>query len=69
MRIENDRLALVAGDALSMTRTVKLKVPVCVGTPQIRPVVVFNESPGGNDPFVTDHVNGSLPPDVVIVVE
>ena len=44
--------------------TVKLNgLPVdVVGVPVIAPVAVFRESPGGNEPTVTDHVIGVAPP-------
>ena len=47
----------------------KLQVPNWVGVPEMVPVVVFNERPGGNVPLVMDHWNGSLPPEVATVVE
>jgi hypothetical protein len=50
--------ALLWGDSLSVTVTVKLTGPVNVplGVPVIAPVLAFNESPAGRLPVVTAHV-------------
>jgi hypothetical protein len=47
---------------VSVTRTVKLNVPVAVGVPEITPVPLFKERPAGNAPTVTDQLNGVVPP-------
>jgi hypothetical protein len=48
--------------AASVTRAVKLEVPVDVGVPVIAPVVVLSVRPDGKEPAVIDHVRGSVPP-------
>jgi hypothetical protein len=40
-------------EQLSVARTVKLKVPAVVGEPEIAPVDVLIESPGGREPEIT----------------
>ena len=47
--------AVCAGDALSVTVTVKFDVPVFVGVPEITPALE-SDSPLGSVPEVTDHV-------------
>jgi hypothetical protein len=44
--------AVVAGEPESVTLTVKLKVPVAVGLPEIVPVVAARVKPPGNAPEV-----------------
>lgn len=53
---------------LSVTSTVKLKVPGAEGVPLITPVVA-NDNPAGSDPADIDQLNGSEPPDRASVVE
>ena len=38
----------------SVTRTVKLDVPLTVGVPLMTPVPPLNDSPGGSDPVMID---------------
>src|ERR1700693_4170662 len=47
---------------LSVAVTVKPKVPVAVGVPDMHPVLGSNTSPGGNVPAVTPYVYGPVPP-------
>jgi hypothetical protein len=47
--------AVCAGDALSVTVTVKLAVPVFVGVPVITPPL-DSDSPAGSCPALTVHV-------------
>jgi signal recognition particle GTPase len=47
--------AVCVGDALSVTDTVKLDVPVFVGVPEITPPL-DNASPAGKLPEAIDHV-------------
>ena len=52
-------------------RSVKLDVPAEVGVPLMRPELVFNVSPEGNDPVGIDHVHvcaGTLVPLKVAVM-
>jgi hypothetical protein len=51
---ENCALAVDAGEALSLTWTVKLKVPVTVGVPEIVPVGA-SVRPAGRAPEAKDH--------------
>jgi len=60
---------VLAGDDASVTLTVKLHVPTCVGVPEMTPAVGGRESPGGNAPLAIDHVSGGCPPEVAIVAE
>jgi hypothetical protein len=43
---------------------VKVTEPFAVGVPLMRPVEVFNASPGGREPVVNAHIIGVLPEDV-----
>ena len=52
---------------VSVTRTVKAKLPVAVGVPLITPDVVFKTRPAGRAPVTIDQVNGVVPPVVVSV--
>ncbi len=52
--IDNGLLAVTA--KVSVTVTVKLSVPACVGDPEIVPVVAFSVRPGGNAPVLFDQV-------------
>jgi hypothetical protein len=60
--MDSARVAVVAGLAESVTRTVKLQVPVRVGIPATTPVIPFSFSPGGNEPAASDHLSGAVPP-------
>ena len=62
--------ALLVGDSLSVTVTVKFTVPVKVplGLPEITPVLGFKDSPAGRLPVVTAHVYGEIPPAACSVV-
>ena len=46
-------VAVLVGTLESVTVTVKVKVPACVGVPEIWPEPEM-EIPAGNDPWVTD---------------
>ena len=46
----------------SLTCTVKIVVPACVGVPLIWPVDAVRLSPAGNDPELIDHEYGAVPP-------
>ena len=46
-------LAIAAGLAESVARTVKLKVPLAVGVPVMAPVAAFKLSPAGSEPWLT----------------
>jgi hypothetical protein len=60
--IVNDRSAVVETDALSVTFTVKLVVPVLPGVPEIVPPA-DRLNPEGGVPSDTDHAYGGDPPD------
>ena len=49
------------GAVLSVTFTVKLKVPAAFGVPVIAPVAAVNDKPPGNAPLLIDHVYGAVP--------
>jgi hypothetical protein len=51
----------------SVACTVKLKVPVAVGVPEI--VAPLSERPGGNDPTVIAQEYGGVPPFAASVAE
>ena len=56
--------ALVAvAVALSFTWTVKLEVAAAVGVPLMVPLEEFRDKPAGNEPALTDHVKGGVPPE------
>jgi hypothetical protein len=59
-------VVVAAGVAASVTRAVKLEVPVAVGVPLITPVEVFKVRPAGSEP-VNDHEYGRVPPLAVSV--
>jgi hypothetical protein len=48
---------------------VKSEVPTVVGVPEMIPVPAARVSPAGNEPVVTDHVYGVVPPEAVRVCE
>lgn len=60
--IEPNAVAVCGEAAESIACTVKLKVPVVVGVPEIAPVDVFRFNPDGKDPVATIHVYGAVPP-------
>jgi len=62
-------LAWRAGFELSVTRTVKVNVPMVVGFPEIFPVDEASLRPGGRLPPVVDHVYGVVPPVAASVAE
>jgi hypothetical protein len=62
-----DRALVAVLLALSVTITVKLKVPAVVGVPEIIPVDVPSVRPFGRAPAVIDQVYGSKPPVAVRV--
>jgi hypothetical protein len=50
----------------SVSLTVKVNCPVCVGVPEITPVFEFNTNPGGRlDPLGRLQVTGGKPPEKV----
>jgi hypothetical protein len=57
-------VTVCGGELLSLTVTLKLKVPVPAGVPVIAPVLEFRDSPPGN-PVETLNVNGFEPPEAV----
>jgi hypothetical protein len=62
-------LVAVAATA-SVTRMVKVELPVTVGVPEITPVEELRERPVGNVPTVTVQLPyGAVPPVAVMVVE
>ena len=63
--IDRDLLALAP--IVSITRTVKLDVPVALGVPLITPVEAFKLSPAGSDPLIILQVFMPLPPDAASV--
>jgi hypothetical protein len=60
--IARDKAAVTEADALSVTRTVKLLDPAAPGVPKIVPPA-DKLNPSGNDPLVTDHAYGGVPPE------
>jgi hypothetical protein len=52
-----------AAPPLSVTWTVKLKDPLCVGVPVTAPLELLSVKPGGRDPVLMDQVYGGVPPD------
>jgi len=68
-----DAVVIVGGAVMTMLRllvvfpaefvaiTVKLNVPIAVGTPVIAPVVSFKIRPAGSAPFAIDQVIGVVP--------
>ena len=54
--------ALCVGFEESATVAVKLKVPLALGVPKIRPVLAARLRPAGRVPEVIDHVYGVIPP-------
>ncbi len=53
---------VAVSEAASVTRTVKLLVPVAVGVPEITPELGASDRPGGSVPEARDHVYGVVPP-------
>jgi CxxC motif-containing protein len=66
--IESDALTVRLNDFVavneltSVTRTVKLLVPVPVGVPEIAPVLDPSPTPAGKVPETMDQVYGVVPP-------
>ena len=56
-------------DELSVTLTVKPKVPAAVGVPLMVPLDGSRVRPGGSAPEAIDHVYGAVPPEACSVVE
>jgi hypothetical protein len=54
--IEAEAVAVCGEAAESIAWTVKLKLPVVVGVPEIAPVDVLKFNPAGKDPVATIHV-------------
>ena len=52
----NEAVAVCWGLLASVACAVKLYEPAVVGVPEIPPVVVLRDSPGGNNPLTIDHV-------------
>lgn len=61
-RSDNEAVADCTGEDESVTLTVKFDVAAAVAVPIIAPVEAFRLSPAGNEPEVTVHVYGVLPP-------
>jgi hypothetical protein len=62
MMIEAEADLVCTGLPLSVTVAVKLKVPLAVGVPEIRPVLEAMVRPAGRLPEVIDHLYGEVPP-------
>ena len=62
MMRETEVDAVWAGLAASATLAVKLKVPLAVGVPEIRPVLAARLRPAGRLPEVIDQAYGVVPP-------
>ena len=60
--IERFAVAFWVGSPASVAWTVKLDAPLAVGVPEITPVDASIESPGGNEPALSDHEYGPVPP-------
>ena len=61
------RVRLTDWLCVGLPESVTLKVrgaddTACVGLPVMAPVLALSESPVGNEPLVTDHVSGPVPP-------
>ena len=65
----NAFVALCAGLAESVTRAVKLKLPVAVGVPEIAPLVGLSVKPGGRVPLTIDQVYDGVPPLAASIAE
>jgi hypothetical protein len=46
----------------SLASTIKAKEPLTAGTPEITPVLEFNDKPAGRAPCVIQNLNGGNPP-------
>ena len=60
--IESVVVAVAAGEAESVTVTLKLTVPAVVGVPVITPVALSVNPAGSALPVASAHVYGALPP-------
>jgi len=66
--ITRAKLWVAVAEELSVTRTVKLKVPALVGMPLIIPPLL-NVRPGGKPPDASDQLYGCTPPLALSVCE
>jgi hypothetical protein len=55
--------------ALSVTRTVNMKVPLAAGVPESRPLTGFKAMPAGREPALINHWYGFAPPTAVRLCE
>src|SRR5579864_6600678 len=62
------RACVAATELASVTRTVKLLVPVAVGVPEITPVPAASDNPAGKVPEAMDQLYGVVPLVAVSVV-
>ena len=62
-------LANCWGLPASLTRAVKVKVPVLVGVPVMAPLAALSAKPPGRDPLAIDQVYGVVPPVAESVAE
>jgi hypothetical protein len=62
MTSETDVDVVCVGLEESETVAVKLKVPLAVGVPEIRPVLAARLRPAGRLPALIDQVYGVVPP-------
>jgi len=60
---------LAVAPVVSLTFTLKLKLPAVLGVPEICPLVAASTSPGGGEPVAIDHVYPGVPPEAVTVAE
>jgi hypothetical protein len=56
------RVAVTVWAALSTTLTLNVEVPAEGAVPEMTPVVGFNTSPAGSEPWLIDQVYGLVPP-------
>ena len=56
-------------EALSVTRTVKVKLPAAVGVPVMAPLEGLRFRPPGREPALMSQLYGVVPPDAVSVSE
>src|SRR5579885_3386467 len=62
-------VTLCGGVVLSVTLTVKPKLPALAGLPVMAPLAAFRLSPGGNAPLLTDQAYGGVPLSAASVAE
>src|ERR1051325_7673009 len=65
----NGRVATCTGLPESLTRAVKLNVPMLLGVPVRAPVFALSARPPGSEPLVSVQLNGAVPPVMAIAAE